>query len=123
MKPTKEDLMNKYSEDRHFHIPCFIDNPKLDKMMTGEGSNEAKHFYPDYVETDAIFDKEDKYKVWEIASKINANPDVSFFTCTADRTLQNLHLEVWGSDELLNAARLTGENGDILLRILTGDEK
>ena len=123
MKPTKEDLMNKYNADQHFHIPCFIDNPKLNKMMTGEGSNEAKHFYPDYVETDAIFDKEDKYKVWEIASKINANPDVSFFTCVADRTLQNLHLEVWGSDELLNAARLTGENGDILLRILTGDEK
>lgn len=123
MKPTKEDLMNQYDITKHFQIPCFVDNPKLDKMLTGEGSSEARHFYPEYVETEAMFDKEDKYKVWQIASKINANPDVSFFTCVADRTLQNLHLEVWGSDELMNAARLVGENGEILLRILTGEDR
>ena len=123
MKLTKEDLMNQYDITKHFQIPCFIDNPKLDKMLTGEGANEAKHFYPDYVETEAMFDKEDKYKVWQIASKINANPDVAFFTCVADRNLQNLHLEVWGSDELINAARLVGENGEILMKILLGEDR
>lgn len=123
MKPTKEALEQKYEAIKHFNIPCFVDNPKLNKLLTGEGSNEAKHLYPEFVETNVIFDKEDKYKVWEIAAKINANPDVAFFTCVADRDLQNLHLEVWGSDEFVNAARLVGENGEILMKILLNEDR
>ena len=123
MKPTKQNLLEQYDVTKHYQIPCFVDNPKLDKMLTGEGVSEAKHFYPEYIDTDAVFDKEDKYKVWQIAAKINTNPDVSFFSCVADRNLQSLHLEVWGSDELINTARLVGDNGEILLQILLGEEK
>lgn len=122
MKPTKEALLKHYDGEKHFHISCFVDNPKLDKLLTGEGANEAKVVFPDYIEIDAGFNKENKYKVWEIASIINKNPDVSFFSCVADRTLQNLHIEFWGSEELLTSARLVGEHGDTLLRFLLNDE-
>ncbi len=122
MKPNKEDLLKQYKLTKHFNIPCFVDNPKLDKLLTGEGSNEAKVMFPEYIEIDAKFDKEDKYKVWNIASIINKNPDVSFFTCVADRNLENLHIEFWGSEKLITFARLVGENGDVLLGFLLNRE-
>lgn len=122
MKPTKEELLNHYEETKHFNIPCFVDNPNLDKLLTGEGSNEAKVMFPEYIVIDAQFDKEDKYKVWKIASIINKNPDVSFFTCVADRNLEHLHIEFWGSEELITSARLVGENGDVMLKFLLNKE-
>lgn len=123
MAPNKNDLMKVYNIQEHFGIECFLDNPNLDKLLTGEGAKVAKENYKNYIEIDAQFDKEDKYKVWQIASKINSNPDVSFFTCVADRNLQNLHIEFWGSEELITSARLVEENGNVLLGFLTNEQK
>ena len=118
MKPNKEDLTRNYDPKKHFGIECFMDNPKLDKLLTGEGAKLAKEKFKDYIEFDADFNKEDKYRVWQIASKINENPDVSFFTCVADRTVQHLHIELWGSDTLITSSGLVGENGNVMLEIL-----
>lgn len=122
MKPTKEALEQKYETLKHFNIPCFVDNPKLSKLLTGEGASEAKIMFPDYIAIDASVDKEDKYQIWKLASQINENPDVSFFTCVADRNLDYIHVEFWGSEELLTSARLVGENGDIMLKFLLNKE-
>lgn len=122
MKPNKEELLKNYDPSKHFRVSCFLDNPNLDKLLTGEGADEAKRLYPEYISIDASFDNTNKYKVWEIAAKINNNPDVSFFTCVADRSMNHLHIEFWGSEELLVSARLLGENGDAMLKFMLEDQ-
>lgn len=123
MKPNKEELMNAYNENQHFNIPCcVIDNPNLSKMLTGEGARVARELYKDYVSFDAHIEKEDRYKIYKISHKINNNPNVAFFTCVADRTMEYIHIEVWGDEALLNSAGLLGENnGDKMLELLIKD--
>jgi len=124
MKPNKEELLKNYNIDQHFQIPCcIVDNPKLDKMLTGEGAKVAREMYPEFIGFDAKLDKEDRYKLFKVAQKINNNPDVAFFTCVASRNLQDLHIDFWGTDDLLTAARLVEENGEVLLGLLTNEQR
>lgn len=121
---SKDELLKQYNINEHFQIPCcIVDNPKLNKMLTGEGARVAKETFKDYIKIEATYDKEDKYQVFKIAEKINANPDVFFFTCVANRYNQTLTIEFWGSDTLMTSARLVGENGDVMLEFLTGSNK
>ena len=108
---TRDELLKNYNINEHFQIPCcIVDNPKLNKMLTGEGAKVAKEMYKDYVAFDADFDKEDRYKIFKIAEKINNNPDVVFFTCVSDRAMSHIHLEIWADDVFMNAVSLLGEN-------------
>lgn len=110
-KPNMLDLEKNYKLGEHFQIPCrIVDNPRLNKMLTGEGAKVAKEMYKDYVAFDADFDKEDRYKIFKIAEKINNNPDVVFFTCVSDRAMSHIHLEIWADDVFMNAVNLLGEN-------------
>lgn len=121
---TRDELLNQYNINEHFQIPCcIVDNPKLNKMLTGEGAKVAKELSKDYITIDATYDKENKYQVFKIAEKINNNPDVYFFTCVANRYSQILTVEFWGSETLMTSARLVEENGDIMLEFLTGNSK
>ena len=115
----KEELLKKYNEESHYQIPCFLDNPVLSKLLTGEGASVARELYKDYVYFDATLDADNKYKIWEVASKINSNPAVHFFTCVGtDLDLGRIHVELWGDEQLLVTARLIGDNGNILLDFL-----
>ena len=115
-------LLENYQKTQHYGIDCFLDNPDLDKLLTGEGSKTAKEKFPNYATIETPINKEDKYNIWKIASKINENPDVSFFTCVADRALNNLKVEFWGDESLLNAAGLVEDNGELMLKVLTNKE-
>ena len=120
---NKDELLKQYNINEHFQIPCcIVDNPKLNKMLTGEGARVAKEKFKEYIKIEATYDKEDKYQVFKIAEKINANPDVFFFTCVANRYNQTLIIEFWGSDTLMTSARLVEENGDVMLRFLIGNK-
>ncbi len=123
MKPNKKELLEIYDISEHYGIECFLDHSELDKLLTGEGAKVAKEKYPEYITIESKIDNEDKYKIWTVATKINKNPEVSFFTCVADKSLTTLKIEFWGSDALLAEARLVGENGDILLKFLTEEQK
>ena len=124
MKPNKEELLKNYDSNEHFNIPCcIVDNPSINKMLTGEGARVAREMYQEFIGFDAKLDKEDKYNLFKIAQKINSNPDVIFFTCVASRNLQYVHIEFWGTDELLTAARLLEENGEVLLGLLTSEQR
>ena len=121
---TRDELLNQYNINEHFQIPCcIVDNPKLDKMLTGEGAKVAKELSKDYITIEATYNKENQYQVFKIAEQINKNPDVYFFTCVANRYNQNLTVEFWGSETLMTSARLVEENGDIMLEFLTGNSK
>ena len=91
---TKDELLKNYNINEHFQIPCcIVDNPKLDKMLTGEGARVAKELSKEYITIEATYDKENKYQVFKIAEKINANPDVYFFTCVSNRYSNYLTIE------------------------------
>lgn len=121
---TRDELLNQYNINEHFQIPCcIVDNPKLNKMLTGEGAKVAKELSKDYITIDATYDKENKYQVFKIAEKINNNPDVYFFTCVANRYNNSLTIEFWGNETLMTSARLVEENGDVMLGFLIGNSK
>lgn len=121
---TKDELLKNYNINEHFQIPCcIVDNPKLNKMLTGEGARVAKELSKEYITIEATYDKENKYQVFKIAEKINANPDVYFFTCVANRYNNSLIIEFWGNETLMTSARLVEENGDVMLEFLIGNSK
>lgn len=120
----KETLQKTYNKEQHFHIPCFVEgNPKLSKMLTGEGAQYAKETYPEYISVETELDNDDRFHVFKIAHKINENAGVDFFTCVALGDMTRLRVEAWVSDELMTAAGLIGENGTMMLGFLTNEQR
>lgn len=120
MKANLEYLLQNYNKEQNFGIPCTIENnPNLTKLLTGAGSKVARSLFTDYISFDLSLEPEAQYKIFEIAKQINKNPDVAFFTCVASGDMKSIHIEFWGEEELLTAAKLLEGCGEALLSMLT----
>lgn len=122
MMANKEQLLKEYGDKdkEHFGIPCFIQgNESLSKMLSGEGLKVAAKTFPEYIYFHADLLEEDKYKVFKLAKTLNDNPDIVFFSVVADSDMKGVHINFWGTEELINAAHFFEDSPNTMLGFIT----